>query len=144
VSTAVIVYILTALAALVVILTRVRLAGENDGAGNYRVGRGLVNVHTVAGVLALAIWVTFLATQQDTFSGDSVRSLIGVVALFFWWVTAIIGLLVLLRWLPTRGKHAGARAQDSWSEGPGLSLLAHIGLLLGVCVFTAAYLTSAV
>lgn len=140
-STAVIVYVLTALAAIVVVLTRVRLGGSDDGAGNFRVGRSLVNVHTVAGVLALVIWVTFLVAKEDTFAGGS---LMGVIALFFWWVTAIVGLLILLRWLPARGKHASARAEDTWSEGPGLSLLAHIGLVLGVCVFTVAYLTSAV
>ena len=35
-------------------------------------------------------------------------------------------------------------SEDSWSEGPGLSILAHVGMLVGVCVFTWAYLTSAV
>lgn len=140
-SLPVIVYVLTGLAALVVVLTRVRLAGANSGAGTHRMGRGLVNVHTVAGVIALGLWVTFLVAADDTVAGGS---LLGIIALFFWWVTAIVGLLVLLRWLPTRGKHASDRSQDSWSEGPGLSLLAHLGLLIGVCIFTAAYLTGAV
>jgi len=141
VSTAVIVYVLTALAALVVVLTRVRLMGESDGAGTYRLGTGTVNVHTVSGVIALATWVVFLVADEDTVAGGS---LLGIIALFFWWATALAGVLILLRWLPTRGKHATARAEDSWSDGPGLSLLAHIGLVLGVCVFTAAYLTQAV
>jgi hypothetical protein len=141
VSTALIVYVLTGLAALVVILTRVRLAGDANGAGTYRLGRGLVNVHTTAGVLALALWVTFLVADEDTVVGGS---LMGIIALFFWWVTALVGLLILMRWLPTRGKHAGPRSEDTWSSGPGLSLLAHIGLVLGVLVFTAAYLTQAV
>jgi hypothetical protein len=34
--------------------------------------------------------------------------------------------------------------QDSWSEGPGLSVLAHVGMLVGVILFTFAYLTNAV
>ena len=54
------------------------------------------------------------------------------------------GLLLLVRWLPTHGKHASEGSQDSWSEGPGLSVLAHVGMLVGVSVFTWAYLTSAV
>ena len=54
------------------------------------------------------------------------------------------GLLILVRWLPTRGKHASDGSEDSWSDGPGLSILAHVGMLVGVCVFTWAYLTSVV
>ena len=49
-----------------------------------------------------------------------------------------------MRWLPSRGKHAPTATEDTWSEGPGLSVLAHVGMLVGVCVFTWAYLTSAV
>ena len=33
---------------------------------------------------------------------------------------------------------------DSWSDGPWLSLLAHLGMVVGVLVFTYAYLTAAV
>ena len=33
---------------------------------------------------------------------------------------------------------------DGWSDGPGLSLLAHLGMVVGVLVFTYAYLTAAV
>jgi len=53
----------------------------------------------------------------------------------------VIGLLILLRWVPSRGKHASDSADDSWSEGPGLSILAHVGMLVGVCVFTWFYAT---
>ena len=85
--------------------------------------------------------MAFLAFPEDSFLGGSV---VGIVALGFFWVTAIAGLLILMRWLPTRGKHAGEKATDSWSKGPGLSVLAHVGMLVGVIVFTFAYLTSAV
>ena len=61
-----------------------------------------------------------------------------------WWVTAIAGLLILVRWLPTAGSTPPRRIEDTWSEGPGLSVLAHVGMLVGVLVFTWAYLTSAV
>ncbi len=140
-SLPVIVYVLTALAALVVVLTRVRLGSEGKGAGTYMLGRGAVNLHTVAGVLALGTWITFLVAPEDTTAGGS---LVGVIGLFFWWLTAVAGLLILMRWLPSRGKHANDRASDSWSDGPGLSLLAHLGLVVGVLVFTSAYLTKAV
>lgn len=136
-----IVYILTALAAVVVVLTRVRLGGDRGGGGTIQVGHGLVNVHTVAGSIALVVWVLFLIADADTALGGEA---VGIVALAFWWVTVVAGLLILVRWMPSRGRHASQGAQDTWSEGPGLSILAHVGMLVGVGVFTFAYLTSAV
>lgn len=134
-STEAIVYVLTALAAVVILLTRLRLGRGDGGAGRLRMGRGLVNVHTGAGVLALVLWVVFLVMDNDA---------VGIAALGFWWIVVVAGLLILVRWLPSRGKHASAAQEDSWSEGPGLSILAHVGMLVGVLVFSWAYLTSAV
>lgn len=140
-STQVIVYVLTALAAVVVVLTRLRLGKDDGGAGRLAVPRVLVHVHFVAGLLALAVWLVFLVAGEDTTAGGAA---VGIVALAFWWVVVVVGLLILVRWLPSRGKHASGGREDSWSEGPGLSILAHVGMLVGVCVFTWAYLTSAV
>lgn len=134
-------YVLTALAAVVVVLTRLRLGRRSGGAGRLNMGRGLVNVHTVAGVLALVSWVIFLIASDDSFLGSAS---FGIISLAFWWVTVIAGLLILVRWRRPRGRHASQGAADSWSDGPGLSILAHVGMLVGVCVFTWAYLTSAV
>lgn len=134
-STEVIVYVLTALAAVVVVLTRLRLGRGDGGAGRLRMGRGLVDVHTVAGAIALVAWVVFLVTGNEV---------VGIVGLAAWWVVVVAGLGILVRWLPSRGKHASEGQEDSWSEGPGLSVLAHVGMLVGVGVFTWAYLTSAV
>lgn len=138
-STEVTVYVLTALAAVVVVLTRLRLGG--GGAGRASVGSTLVNTHSIAGGLALLTWVAFLVAPEDNPLGTST---FGIVSLACWWATAIAGLLILLRWLPSRGRHASEGRADSWSEGPGLSLLAHLGMVVGVCAFTWAYLTSAV
>lgn len=140
-SLEVIVYILTVLAAVVVVLTRLRLAQDTGAAGKIQVGRGLVNVHTVAGALALVVWVLFLVADEETALGGAA---VGILALACWWVVVLSGLLVLVRWLPSRGRHASGGQEDSWSEGPGLSVLAHVGMLVGVCVFTYAYLNSAV
>ena len=140
-SIQVIVYILTALAAVVVVLTRLRLGREGGGAGRVEVAKGLLNLHTVAGVLALVCWVVYLVAEEDTPLGDPT---VGIVALAFWWVTALGGLLILVRWLPSRGRHATQGRDDSWSEGPGLSVLAHVGMLVGVSVFTYAYAASLV
>jgi len=139
VSTELIVYVLTALAAVVVVLTRLRLG--RGGAGRLHMGQGLVNLHTVAGTIALVTWVAFLVAPEDSFLGTST---FGIVSLAFWWITVVAGLLILLRWRRPKGRHASGGAEDSWSDGPGLSVLAHVGMLVGVCVFTWAYLTSAV
>jgi len=128
------VYALTLLSAGVVVLTRFRLSGC-DTAGQHRVGMSWVNGHTGSGAVALLLWAFFLVTGHD-------RSLVGVVALFFFWLTALVGLMILLRWLPSRGKHASRVADDGWLEGPGLSILAHVGMLVGVVVFTWFYATN--
>jgi hypothetical protein len=141
VSTQVTVYLLTALAAVVVVLTRLRLGKEDGAAGRFQVGRQLLNVHTVAGVLALVTWVVFLVADEESTLGSAT---VGIIALAFWWIVVVAGLLILVRWLPTRGKHASSGTEDTWSDGPGLSILAHVGMLVGVCVFTWAYLTAAV
>lgn len=125
--------VLTFLSAVVVVLTRLRLR-QAKVAGQSQVGVGTVNLHTGFGVVALVLWVYFLVTGHTS-------SLVGVVALFFYWLTAIVGLAILLRWLPTRGRHASEGADDGWSRGPGLSILAHVGMLVGVLVFTWFYAT---
>ena len=140
-STDLIVYLLTALAAVVIVLTRLRLGHEEGGAGRLQVGHSLVNLHTSAGVLALVTWLLFLIADDSSPLGSPT---VGIVALFFWWVVVFAGLLILVRWLPSHGRHAQTAKEDTWSEGPGLSVLAHVGMLVGVCVVTWAYLTSAV
>ena len=126
-----VVYVLTALAAVVVVLTRLRLRKE-AAAGRHQVGLGVVNLHTVVGLLALVGWVVYLVGLDD---------LVGIVALAFWWLTALAGMLILLRWLPSRGRHSTDARDDTWSEGPGLSVLAHVGMLVGVMVFTWFYVS---
>ncbi len=136
----VLVYVLTALAALVVVLTRRRL-GSGTSAGRLQISHRLLLVHTVAGALAWVTWVVFLVFSTDHPLGSSTT---GILALALWWLTTVVGLMVLTRWMPARGKHADSAVTDSWSTGPGLSVLAHVGLLLGVLVFTYAYVTARV
>jgi hypothetical protein len=138
VSTEIVVYVLTALAAVVIVLTRLRLGGGAEGARRLDIAHAPVNVHTAAGVLALVAWVTFLLTDGRLSEGSV--SLIGIAAVLLWWIVALAGLLILVRWLPSRGKHAAEATEDTWSEGPGLSLLGHLGMVVGVAVFTYAYL----
>jgi len=140
VSLPVIVYVLTALSAVVVVLTRLRMR-HGQGAGRAHVGNRLLDVHTVSGVLAIVVWTVFLIADKDTVAGSAT---VGIIGLGFYWIVTIAGLLILVRWLPSHGKHASDGAQDSWSDGPGLSVLAHVGMLIGVLVFTYAYLTAKV
>jgi hypothetical protein len=122
-------YVLTALAAVVVVLTRVRLgANDHEGAGRVSIPHSLLNTHTGAGVLGVLIWVGFLVTE---------KKIVAYAGLAFLWVTVVAGLLVLLRWMPAHGRHSSGPVADSWGEGPGLSILAHIGMLVAVGLFTA-------
>lgn len=136
----VIVWVLSLLAAVVVVLTRVRL-GRGPQGGAMPVGPGVLNVHTGVGAVAVVVWVLFLVFPADSGLGGD---LVGLAALGLWWVTVFAGLGLLLRWLPSRGRHTSGVTEDAWSEGPGLSLLAHLGLLIGVLVFTWAFATGAV
>lgn len=119
--------VLTVLAAVVVVLTRVRLS-RDDGAGRLSIPHGLLNTHTFAGVPAVLLWTAYLVTEM---------AVLGWVGLLFWWVTVVAGLLILARWLPAKGRHSAGAKADTWGEGPGLSVLAHVGLLVGVVLFTA-------
>lgn len=140
-STAVVVYVLTALAFLVVVMTRLRLGGAQNSAGRFQVGRALLNVHTFCGVVGLLFWTTFLVLDKDQPFGGALG---GIIGLAFLWITVIAGLLILTRWLPSHGRHAQPVVLDTWSEGPGLSVLAHVGSLIGLIVFTYAYWNSLV
>jgi hypothetical protein len=121
--------VLTVLAAVVVVLTRVRMARDGGAAaGRLSIPKVVLNLHTGAGVPAIIVWSAFLATGNE---------LLGWLGVLLWWLTTVAGLLILARWMPARGRHSSGPATDTWGEGPGLSILAHGGMLVGVCIFTA-------
>ena len=127
--------VLTVLAAIVVVLTRVRLADDSEAAGRLAIPPRLLDLHTYPGVLALVAWGLFLLLDNRW---------LGALGLLAWWVTVVAGLLILARWLPARGKHSSGPTVDTWGEGPGLSILAHVGLLVGVSVFTILFLVGSI
>ncbi len=129
------VYILTALSLVVVVLTRLRLRRES-AAGQSQAPRLVLHAHTFFGLAGLAAWVTYLVAPDDSPAASPVVGIVGLACL---WIVVLCGLLILLRWLPTHGRHASARAEDSWSDGPGLSILAHVGLFVGVAVLSVSY-----
>ncbi len=132
----IVVYLLTAFAAVVIVLTRLRGA-----AGRSSISPRLPNLHFGAGMIALVLWLSVLVAPGDTLVGGPA---VGILAVGLWWLTAICGLLILVRWLPAKGRHVPVVTRDGWSDGPGPWLLAHLGTAVGVLVFTYAYLTAAV
>ncbi len=129
------VYVLTALSLVVVVLTRLRLRKES-AAGQSQVPRAVLHAHTGFGLIGLAAWVTYLVAPEDSQAADPVVGIVGLACL---WIVVVCGLLILLRWLPSHGRHASERAEDSWSDGPGLSVLAHVGMFVGVAIETVSY-----
>lgn len=123
--------VLTVLATVVIVLTRVRLGNDSEAAGRLSIPQDVLNLHTVAGALALVTWVPFLLTGIGW---------LGALSLLAWWATVVAGLLILARWMPAKGRHSSDPRADTWGEGPGLSVLAHGGLFVGVSIFTVLFL----
>jgi hypothetical protein len=121
-------YVLTALGGVVIVLTRVRLGRADQGAGRLSIPGTLLNAHTGSGLIGGAGWVAALVVKNDT---------LAYAGLALLWVTVVCGLLILMRWMPAHGRHSSGPVADSWGEGPGLSILAHVGVLVGVGLFTA-------
>lgn len=115
-----------------VLLTRMRLSAVDQQEGHAQISQAMINAHTAIGVVALGVWVYYLTSPTD---------LLGLVALAAWWVEVVNGVLILARWLPSGGRHAAESTDDSWAQGPSLSILGHVGLLLGVVFFTYSVLT---
>lgn len=128
-------WMLTGLAAVVVLLTRMRLSATSRQSGHAQISGGVLAAHTVIGVIALAVWVWYLTSPGDA---------LGISALAAWWLEVVVGVLILARWLPGGGKHAAPGAEDGWAQGPALSILGHVGLLLGVIFFTYCVLSGKV
>lgn len=121
------VWLLTGLAAVVVLLTRSRLSNEQNQAGHAMVPHEIVNAHTLMGIVALGTWIAYLSSPGN---------ILGIASLVAWWIEVAIGLLILGRWMSRPSKHAADATGDSWGQGPGLSILGHIGMLLGISFFT--------
>jgi len=133
---AVVVYVFSGLAALIVLLTRLRWQQERV-AGRTAVSDRWALWHTLCGVLAIITWTTFLVGSEDSWFGGAGM---GIVGLGLWWLVVIFGLVILARWLPSSGRHAGSGGEDRWSGSPWLSVLAHGGMLVITLLFTWAYL----
>ena len=121
-------------------LTRLRLGRGSGGAGRLHMGRGLVNVHTVAGVLALVVLGRLPGRARGHLPRqlDLRHPLAGVLVGHGGRRAADPGALAP----PARPPRLRRAAPTPGRTAPALSILAHVGMLVGVCVFTWAYLTS--
>ncbi len=129
--------LLLALAVVLVVLTRLRLARpESPGAGRLDIPVTLVNLHTGLGSVALLLWATYLFLDVDW--------LVGFLGLLLWWGTTAVGLLILMRWLPAKGRHAAEGGGDSWTQGPWLSMVGHLGALVGAVVWSVFFVAGSV
>src|SRR5690349_21380725 len=102
------VWLLTGLAAVVVLLTRMRLSSEQSQSGHAVVPLSVVNAHTLVGVAALAVWIYYLTSPDGMW---------GLAGLGLWWIEVGLGLLILARWMSRPSKHAADTTGDSWAEG---------------------------
>ena len=81
--------------------------------------RGLVDVHTRLGVLALVRLGGLPGRAEAHRHGSTV----GIVALCFCWLIALAGLLILVALAAEpRASTPPSTADDRWSEGPGFSV----------------------
>ena len=122
-------YVLTAGCVLVVVVTRRVLGGL--------VPRLLLGLHTGLGAVGAALWLLFLVLPGE-------HALVGVLGLGCWWVVSIVGLLLLSRWMPSRGTRGKRAAPQARVGAPWLSILGHVGVFVAAMWFTYAYVTSRV
>lgn len=136
VSVDVVSYVLTGLAALIMVWTRLRLSQARGRSSRSNAPSGLLTIYATCAALALIGWILFLVFPEGSVAGDP---LVGIVGLFFWWLGALIGLRMVTR-RPARGKHAAAAQTPAY----GSLLVAHLVLIFVVSYFTYAYTTSLV
>lgn len=130
------IWTLTAVVAVVVLATPLRLHRESGRSG-IRIGRTVSRIHTVAGLVGVAAWAALVQWGEDVVLGDA---LMGVIALAGFWVTTFSGLLIMLRWLPTPGDHDRCSWRDRFT-GPIPSVVGHLAVLAITVYFCWAYVS---
>lgn len=123
------VYVLTVLALVGVVGTRLRLHGSTST---------WLLVHTAAGLVGFVVWMAFLIAGEDTWLGGSG---VGIVGLGLWWLVCVAGLFLLAS-IRSGGGRRVAHARRT--TVPWLSILVHVGMLAAWIVNTWAYATQKV
>lgn len=130
------IWILTALCAVVVLATPVRLRRESTQ-GGIRIGRTVQRVHTVAGLIGVGAWAALVLWGPQVWLGDALMGVIGLAGL---WIASVAGLLIMLRWLPTPGD-THRRSFTEFVAGPLPSIVGHPAVLAATIYFCWAYVT---
>lgn len=131
--------LLAVMGLVVVVLTRVRLRNEDEAAGLAKVSPLVVNLHTLTGLVGEVLFLDYLLDDLQLGLGREVAGQLGVGLLV---VTALCGIAILLRWLPSGGRHSSEAHDDSWAAGPGLSIVAHGGMAAAVALSLAAFVSN--
>lgn len=126
-------WIVTAIAGSYLLVIWLRAGGLRQQATKItRFPAALVVGHPALALLALATWVVFLWTARGVYAWGSFAVLV---------VAALLGFLLLTRWLTGRG---GRHARGAEQEFPALAVLAHgaVAVLTFVLVLLAAIAVS--
>ena len=75
----IVVWILTALAAVAIVLTRLRMSAA-DAAGRFSISRRLPLVHFAAGIVALVLWIGVLVAPEDSALGGPFVGILAIAA----------------------------------------------------------------
>lgn len=122
-------WILVALAALVLVLTPLRLRASRNQEGMVDFSDWALNLHSITLVIGLGLIVLRLLDIHES----TMATWLAILALV---IASLIGLSFLARWRRPRSRHAVDFAGDSWTRGPWLSQVAHVGLTIGTVLFT--------
>lgn len=121
-------WILVGLASVVLVLTPVRLRSARGQEGMVDFSGWVLNLHTISLFLGLALIALRLLGVHE--SGPA--TWVAIIAMA---IASLIGLSFLARWRRSGSRHAVAFGGDSWTRGPWLSQIGHIGLAIGTVVF---------
>ena len=117
-------WILVALGVLVLVLTPLRLRRSKGEQGMTDFSGWVLNVHSITLVVGLGLIALRLLDVHTSTDATWLAIICMVIA-------SLIGLSFLGRWRRSGSRHAEAFHGDSWTRGPGLSQIAHIGTALG-------------
>ncbi|MGO1167449.1 MAG: hypothetical protein ACTMHL_12630 [Janibacter sp.] len=122
-------WILVALGALVLVLTPLRLRRARGQEGMTNFAPWVLNLHTLAAFIGLGLITLRLLGVHESGAATWAAIIAMVVA-------ALIGLSFLARWRRSGSRHSVDFEGDTWTRGPWLSQLAHIGFVIGTLIFT--------
>lgn len=121
-------WILVALGVLVLVLTPLRLRRSTGERGMTDFSGWVLNAHSITLFVGLGlIWLRLLDVYTST-----AATWLAIICMV---IASLIGLSFLGRWRRTGSRHSEAFRGDSWTRGPWLSQIAHIGVTLATIIF---------